>query len=96
MMTKPVVCRVLQEARGKSGEDLAAVVENDGASLAASNYELATIIPGDPPIACYRARVESPRSSVAALAERDEWRRTSPTDKTGPWMTALWPAPCFA
>src|SRR5438477_420498 len=23
-----------------------------------------------------------PRSSVAALAERDEWRRTSPTDKT--------------
>ncbi|TMA10876.1 MAG: hypothetical protein E6J86_14645 [Deltaproteobacteria bacterium] len=58
MMTKPVVCRVLQEARGKSGEDLAAVVENDGASLAASNYELPTIIPGDPPIACYRARVD--------------------------------------
>ena len=24
MMTKPVVCRVLQEARGKSGEDLVA------------------------------------------------------------------------
>ena len=58
MMTKPVVCSVLQEARGKSGEDLAAVVENDGASLAASNYELPTIIPGDPPIACYRARVD--------------------------------------
>lgn len=58
MMTKPVICRVLQEARGKSGEDLAAVIENDGASLAASNYELATIVPGDPPIACYRSRVD--------------------------------------
>jgi len=58
MMTKPVVCRVLQEARGKNGEDLAAVIESDGASLAASNYELATIVPGDPPIACYRSRVD--------------------------------------
>ncbi len=58
MMTKPVVCRILQEARGKSGEDLAAVIESDGASLAASNYELATIVPGDPPIACYRSRVD--------------------------------------
>ena len=28
-MTKPVVCRVLQEARGKSGEDLAAVVDHE-------------------------------------------------------------------
>lgn len=58
MMTKPVVCRVLQEARGKSGEDLATVIESDGANLAASNYELATIVPGDPPIACYRSRLD--------------------------------------
>ena len=58
MMTKPLVCRVLQEARGKSGEDLAAVIESDGARLAASNYELTTIVPGDPPIACYRNRVD--------------------------------------
>ncbi len=56
---KPVVCRVLQEARGKAGEDLAAVLEGDGARLAASNYELAAIVPGDPPIACYRARVDA-------------------------------------
>ena len=36
------------------------------------------------------------KAPVAAPAEGDEWRPTSPTDKTGPWMTALSPAHCFA
>ena len=57
-MMKPVVCRVVEEARGKSGEELAGALERDGARLAASNYELAAIVPGDPPIACYRGRVD--------------------------------------
>jgi hypothetical protein len=57
-MMKPVVCRVVDEARGKSGSELAAALETDGARLAASNYELAAIVPGDPPIACYRGRVD--------------------------------------
>jgi hypothetical protein len=60
-MMKPVVCRVLEEGRGKSGEQLASVVERDGARLALSNYELAAILPGDPPIACYRGRVDPGR-----------------------------------
>jgi hypothetical protein len=53
---KPVICRVLEEGRGKSGAELAAALERDGARLSASNYELAAILPGDPPIACYRGR----------------------------------------
>jgi hypothetical protein len=56
-MMKPVVCRVVDEARGKSGEEVAAAIERDGALLARSNYDLAAIVPGDPPIACYRARI---------------------------------------
>jgi hypothetical protein len=54
---KPVVCRVIEEGRGKTGEELASAIERDGALLARSNYELAGVLPGDPPIACYRARV---------------------------------------
>ena len=57
-MMKPLVCRLVQEARGKSGDELAAALEADGARLAASNYELAAILPGDPPIACYRGRAD--------------------------------------
>lgn len=63
---KPVVCRVLEEGRGKSGEELAAAVERDGARLSRSNYELAAILPGDPPIACYRGRVGSEKVPAGA------------------------------
>lgn len=56
-LMKPVVCRVVDEGRGKSGEELAAAIERDGALLARSNYDLAAVLPGDPPIACYRARI---------------------------------------
>jgi len=54
---KPVVCRVVEEGRGKSGAELAAAIERDGALLARSNYELAGLLAGDPPIACSRARI---------------------------------------
>jgi hypothetical protein len=65
-LMKPVVCRVLEEGRGKSGEELAVAVERDGARLARSNYELAAILPGDPPIACYRGRVDSEKLPAGA------------------------------
>jgi hypothetical protein len=65
-MMKPVVCRVLEEARGKGGEEMAAAIERDGALLARSNYELAAIVPGDPPVACYRARVAIGKLPAAA------------------------------
>jgi hypothetical protein len=54
---KPVVCRVLEEGRGKTGAELASAIERDGALLARSNYDLAGLLPTDPPIACYRGRV---------------------------------------
>lgn len=57
-MMKPVICRVVEEARGKHSEELAAALEADGARLAQSNYELAALLPGDPPIACYRGRAD--------------------------------------
>ena len=60
-MMKPVICKVVEEGRGKAGAELAAVLEADGARLAQSNYELAAIVPGDPPIACYRGRADAAR-----------------------------------
>ncbi len=58
MMMKPVVCRAVAEARGKAGDELAGALERDAARLASSNYDLVAILPGDPPIACYRSRVD--------------------------------------
>jgi hypothetical protein len=58
MMMKPVVCRVIEEGRGKSGQELANLLEREGSRFAASNYQLAAILPGDPPIACYRSAAD--------------------------------------
>ena len=58
MAMKPVICRVVNEARGKAGEDLAAALESDAVRMAASNYDLAAIAPTEPPIACYRSRAD--------------------------------------
>ena len=52
---KPVVCRVVDEAKGKSGAELATVLEQLAATFTRSNYALAALLPGDPPIACFRS-----------------------------------------
>ena len=52
---KQVVCRVVDEARGKTGAELAQVLEAEAARFAKSNYALSALLPGDPPIACYRS-----------------------------------------
>ena len=55
MAMKPVVCRAVDEAKGKSGAELAAVLEQVAATFTRSNYALAALLPGDPPIACFRS-----------------------------------------
>ena len=56
---RPVVCRAVSEAKGKTGEDLAVAVETLAVRFAKADYVLAALLPGDPPIACFRATAES-------------------------------------
>ena len=58
MAMKPVVCKTVDEAKGKSGADLAQAVEAEVLRLARSNYALSALLPGDPPIACFRSTVD--------------------------------------
>lgn len=51
---KPVVCRTVAGAQGKSGQELAQALERDALELAPSGYQLAALLPGDPPVACYQ------------------------------------------
>jgi hypothetical protein len=55
MAVKPVVCQPVEEARGKSGAELAQAVETLALQFARTNYALAALLPGDPPIACFRS-----------------------------------------
>jgi hypothetical protein len=51
---KPVICRAVDGAQGKTGPELAQAVERDALELATQGYELAALLPGDRPVACYR------------------------------------------
>ena len=55
MAVKPVACRVVEEAKGKSGAELAQAVETLALQYTRTNYVLAALLPGDPPIACFRS-----------------------------------------
>ena len=56
---KTVVCRQIDEAKGKTGAELAQVIEAEAARFAKSNYRLSALLPGDPPIACFHSMVDS-------------------------------------
>ncbi|HVP59014.1 MAG TPA: hypothetical protein VMT11_00475 [Myxococcaceae bacterium] len=58
---KPVVCRAVADARGKSGQELAQTLEHDAIELASTGYVLAALLSGDPPVACYRHEGPSPK-----------------------------------
>ena len=58
---KPVVCRAVADARGKSGQELAQAVERDAIELTSNGYVLAALLPGDPPVACYRHEGPPPK-----------------------------------
>jgi len=61
---KPVVCRAVPDGRGKSGQELAQALERDALELASSGYLLAGLLPGDPPVACYRHEGPPPRQGA--------------------------------
>jgi|GEM_PF-6906345 len=58
---KPVVCRAVADAHGKSGQELAQALERDALELAPNGYVLAALLPGDPPVACYRHEGPPPK-----------------------------------
>ncbi|MFN2546313.1 MAG: hypothetical protein ABR567_02650 [Myxococcales bacterium] len=55
---KTVVCEAVDEARGKSGAELAEAIEAEAARFAKSNYRLSALLPGEPPIACFQSMAD--------------------------------------
>jgi hypothetical protein len=53
MAMKPVVCRAIDEAKGKSGAELAQAIEEKLVEFHRANYRLASLLAGDPPVACF-------------------------------------------
>jgi hypothetical protein len=56
---KPVVCKVVDGAQGKTGAELAQAIEAEVMRFNASNYALSALLPGDPPIACFRSMADA-------------------------------------
>lgn len=56
---KSVVCKQVDDAKGKSGAELAQAVEVEVTRFARSNYVLTALLPADPPIACFASTVDS-------------------------------------
>lgn len=52
---KTVVCKTIDDARGKAGPELAQIIEAEATKFAHSNYKLTALLPGDPPIACFHS-----------------------------------------
>jgi hypothetical protein len=52
---KEVVCKPIDGARGRAGAELAQSIEAEVARFARANYALSALLPGDPPIACFRS-----------------------------------------
>ena len=63
---KPVVCRPVDEAKGKAGTDLAQAIEQMGAQFSRANYQLVAVLPGDPPIACFSSRSDPDKLPMGA------------------------------
>ncbi|HUJ26706.1 MAG TPA: hypothetical protein VLW85_11855 [Myxococcales bacterium] len=63
---KPVVCRPVEEAKGKTGADLANAIEQMGIQFSRANYVLTAVLPGDPPIACFSSRADSTKLPMGA------------------------------
>jgi len=56
---KSVVCRPVEDGKGKAGQELGDAIERMAMQFARSNYQLAALLPGDPPIACFVSKVDS-------------------------------------
>jgi hypothetical protein len=55
MAMKQVVCKPIDEGKGKAGLELAAAIEALASQLQRANYRLTALLPGDPPIACFQS-----------------------------------------
>jgi hypothetical protein len=66
MAVKSVVCQAVADAKGKSGQELANAIEAVAMNFARSNYALAALLPGDPPIACFRSLSDSSKLPMGA------------------------------
>ena len=66
MAMKPVVCKPVDEAKGKSGAELAQAIELMGAQFSHANYQLVAVLPGDPPIACFSSRSDPNKLPMGA------------------------------
>src|SRR5437660_6981717 len=51
---------------GNSGAELAQAIEGVALQLARSNYALSALLPGDPPIACFRSLVDPSKLPIGA------------------------------
>ncbi len=58
---KAVVCRPIDGAKGRSGAELAQAIEAEVTRFARANYALSALLPGDPPIACFRSMADGSR-----------------------------------
>jgi hypothetical protein len=56
---KPVVCRQVDDAKGRQGAELAQAIEAEAARFSKANYALSALLPGDPPIACFRSMADA-------------------------------------
>jgi hypothetical protein len=63
---KSVVCKAVEEGRGKSGQELADAIEQIAMQFARSNYQLSALLPGDPPIACFTSKVDASKLPMGA------------------------------
>jgi len=59
MAMKPVVCRAIDEGKGKSGQDLANAVEQAVLQMHHANYRLTALMPGETPIACFVSKTDA-------------------------------------
>jgi hypothetical protein len=58
MAMKPVVCRAIDEAKGKSGAELADAIEQKVLEFHRANYRLSGLMHADPPVACFHSNTD--------------------------------------
>jgi hypothetical protein len=58
MAMKTIVCRSLEEAKGKSGAELAQAIEEKVMEFHRANYRLTGLMHSDPPIACFHSETD--------------------------------------
>jgi hypothetical protein len=61
MAMKPVVCRAVDAAKGKSGDQLAAALEAQALEMHGHGYGLSGLLAGEAPVACYRSLADASR-----------------------------------